>query len=144
MTDKGTILVADDETHILNVVSLKLRNAGYTVLVAEDGAEAYALARTHIPDLVITDYQMPRLSGLELCSKLQSDPITAHLPAVLLTARGFTLSEVDKRAANIRRVIAKPFSPREVLACVEEMLRAAPVGASRGSAGSVCVSAEGV
>ena len=117
-----TILVADDETHILNVVSIKLQNAGFRVVTAEDGAEAYGLARSARPDLVITDYQMPRLSGIELCAKLRSDPVTADIPAIILTARGFSLSDQDRALDNIREVIAKPFSPRQVLTTVYALL----------------------
>jgi CheY-like chemotaxis protein len=73
MTGK-TILVADDESHILSVVSLKLRNAGYRVLTAADGQEALDVALHERPDLLITDYHMPQLSGLELCRRLKQDP----------------------------------------------------------------------
>ncbi len=117
-----TILVADDETHILNVVSIKLQNAGFKVVTAQDGGEAYELACTEQPDLIITDYQMPKFSGVELCSKLQSDPKTREIPAILLTARGFAVSQQDENMGNIKRVIAKPFSLREILACVHELL----------------------
>jgi len=125
---RKTILLADDETHILNVVSIKLQNAGYEVITAEDGQEAYELARQRQPDLIITDYQMPLLSGVELCSKLRREPGTCDIPAIMLTARGFVISENDKTSGNIKQVIDKPFSPREVLASVHELLEAAPVG----------------
>jgi len=125
---RKTILLADDETHILNVVSIKLQNAGYEVITAEDGQEAYELARQRQPDLIITDYQMPLLSGVELCSKLRCEPGTCDIPAIMLTARGFVISENDKTSGNIKQVIDKPFSPREVLASVHELLEAASVG----------------
>lgn len=115
------ILVADDETHILNVLSIKLQNAGFRVVTAEDGAEAYALAQASQPNLIITDYQMPGLSGLELCSRLQCDPLTRHIPAILLTAHGLAVAE-SEHVANIREVIAKPFSPRQVLNSVYRLL----------------------
>ncbi len=118
----ATILVADDETHILNVVSIKLQNAGFHVLTAEDGAEAYAQAVTGRPDVIITDFQMPRLSGLELACKLHRDPMTRDIPILLLTARGFDLPDRDRAADNVRRVLAKPFSPRQILRCVQELL----------------------
>jgi CheY-like chemotaxis protein len=117
-----TILVADDETHILNVLTIKLRNAGFNVIAAEDGETALALVCEHMPDLVVTDYQMPGLSGVELLSKLRCKEETRHIPALLLTARGFSVSERDRLAGNIQEVIAKPFSPREVLACANEVL----------------------
>ena len=120
--DMKTILVADDETHILNVLNIKLTNAGYNVITAEDGTEAYALASEHQPDLVITDFQMPGLSGLELCSKLKCTTATSAVSAILLTARGFSISDEDMKLGNIREVITKPFSPRQVLARVHELV----------------------
>jgi CheY-like chemotaxis protein len=127
-----TILIADDETHILNVLSIKLQNAGFNVVTAEDGADAYNQARSVRPDLIITDYQMPMLSGLELCSKLQCDPLTRDVPAIILTARGFSISQADRKSRNIREVIAKPFSPREILSRVNDLLNAS---AAAGGAG---------
>ena len=82
------VLVVDDEVHILHVVSLKLRNAGYDVVTAQDGSEALELAQMELPDLIITDYQMPHLSGLELCQRLKQIPATSKIPAVMLTAHG--------------------------------------------------------
>jgi len=120
--DKPLILVADDETHILHVVSLKLRNAGFEVITAEDGEEAFELALERQPDLIITDFQMPYLNGLELCHKLNETEATAGIPAVMLTARGFSLSQEDMDTTNISGVLSKPFSPREVLGKVNELL----------------------
>jgi len=116
------ILVVDDEVHILHVVSLKLRNAGYAVITAQDGREALELAQVERPDLIITDYQMPYLSGLELCQKLKHIPITSHIPAIMLTARGFSLDSSAMEIAGIVKCINKPFGPREVLQIVEEIL----------------------
>ena len=116
------ILVADDETHILNVVSLKLRNAGYRVLTASDGQEALDLARQQRPDLLITDYHMPLLSGLELCQRLKQDPQTQGIPAIMLTARGYHLDEQDTKTSGIRLMLSKPFSPRHLLLTVNEVI----------------------
>lgn len=127
-----TILVADDETHIVNVVSIKLQNAGYRVLTAEDGQEAYEISREAKPDLIITDYQMPLLSGVELCSKLRADPETRHIPAIILTARGFAISAAERATGNIKMVIDKPFSPREILAKVQTLLEEVPVCSGSG------------
>ena len=116
------ILVADDETHILHVVSLKLKNAGYTVLTARDGQEALELAQQERPDLIITDYHMPQLSGLELCQRLKQDPKTSHIPAIMLTARGYHLEPKDTQQSGILRMLSKPFSPRQLLSAVTEIL----------------------
>jgi CheY-like chemotaxis protein len=122
--ERKRILIADDETHILNVVSLKLKNAGFEVVTAEDGSEAFHLAVTTSPDLIITDYQMPQLSGVELGVRLSSRPGFAPIPTILLTARGFSITEEDKMAANILEIIHKPFSPRMVLESVQQRLEA--------------------
>jgi two-component system, OmpR family, alkaline phosphatase synthesis response regulator PhoP len=117
-----TVLVCDDEPHILHVVSTKLRNAGFDVLTAADGEEGLNLALQHNPALVITDYQMPILSGLELCAKLRAESSTRETPVVMLTARGFSMNDQDLKQTNIRKVLPKPFSPREVLRTVQELL----------------------
>jgi two-component system, OmpR family, alkaline phosphatase synthesis response regulator PhoP len=120
-----TILVADDETHILNVVSLKLKNAGFRVVTARDGQEALELAQQEQPDLLITDHNMPQMTGLELCHKLREDSRFDKMPAIMLSARGFQLDERDTAGSGIRMMISKPFSPREVLTAVEQILAAA-------------------
>lgn len=116
------ILVADDEAHILHVLSLKLRNAGYDVLTAVDGEEALDLCLAECPDLVITDYQMPLKSGLELCREMHAHQTTREVPAVLLTAREFGLNRREIAEAGISAIIAKPFAPRELLAKVRQLL----------------------
>lgn len=116
------ILVVDDEAHILHVVSMKLRNAGYEVITAEDGEEGLASAIENHPDLVISDYQMPYMTGLEMCIQLKKHASTATTPALMLTARGFGLGSEAMDQTNIAGVLSKPFSPREVLSRVQELL----------------------
>ena len=123
--DKPLILVVDDETHILHVVSLKLAKAGFDVITAEDGEEGLEAALSRQPDLVITDYQMPFMSGLELCTQLKQHESTRTTPALMLTARGFALASDVLEQTNILNVISKPFSPREVLARVCELVGSA-------------------
>ena len=126
MSDKPLILVCDDESHIVHVVSLKLRNAGYEVETAEDGAEGLEIAKRRKPSMIITDYQMPRMNGVELCAALREDPELADIPALMLTARGFRLDPLEVRRARIADVLSKPFSPREVLSRVQELLANRP------------------
>ena len=123
--NEKTILVADDETHILHVVSMKLTNAGYRVLTAHDGQEALEIAQQEHPDLLITDYHMPLLSGLELCQRLRQDVATAKIPAILLTARGYNLEREDTERSGILMMLSKPFSPRQLLVTVNEVLQVA-------------------
>ncbi len=116
------VIVADDEAHILHIVSMKLRNAGYKVITAMDGEEALELCRSERPDMLITDFQMPYMSGLELCMKLQESEDTKHIPALMLTARGFNIEPSEMVASGIKAVLAKPFSPREILQKVKDMI----------------------
>ena len=124
------ILVADDETHILNVVSMKLRNAGYEVVTAMDGEEALELCAAEKPDLLITDYQMPYMTGLELCKQIRLRPEIKSVPAIMLTARGFDIEPDEMIQAGIAAVLAKPFSPRELLERVNDLLNVASAPAS--------------
>ena len=116
------ILIADDEAHIRHVLSMKLANAGYEVVVATDGEEALEICQAERPNLVCTDYQMPYLSGLELCQKLHADQTTRDIPILMLTARGFELEASKMAAIGIVDVLTKPFSPREVLNKVRELI----------------------
>jgi len=131
---KQKILVIDDETHILHVVSLKLRNAGYEVITAQNGREGYEQAQVERPDLIITDFQMPHLTGLELCRKLRQNPGTRGIPAVVLTARGFDLEAEEMKKAGILMCLNKPFSPRQILGLVEQILAAETASLPNGSA----------
>jgi len=117
-----TVLIADDESHILNVVSLKLKNAGFRVICARDGNEALEMALAEKPDLLITDYHMPGLNGLEVASRLRQSETGRDIPAILLSARGYNLNEADVRESGIRMQISKPFSPRNLLGLVNEAL----------------------
>jgi CheY-like chemotaxis protein len=118
-----TILAVDDEAHILHVVSLKLQNAGFTVLTANDAEEALEVAAAASVDLLITDYQMPGMSGLDLARKLHTEPGRRNLPAMLLTAHGLALEQVELAAAGITACMSKPFSPRDLLEKVNELLQ---------------------
>lgn len=118
------ILVVDDEKHILHVVSLKLKNAGYEVITSGDGEEGYETACDECPDLIITDYQMPYMTGLEMSRELQKNKDTQNIPILMLTARGYALTDEDLAAVNIKHSISKPFSPRELLECVNNSLAA--------------------
>ncbi len=129
----GRILVVDDEAHILHVLSLKLRNAGYEVFTAVDGEDGYELAAQHLPDLVITDLQMPYMTGVELCRALANNASTAHIPVLILTARGYALDDDDLKIGNIKDVLSKPFSPRAVLQLVKETLAAPSSGTGSSS-----------
>ncbi len=118
------ILLCDDEIHILRAAEFKLKKAGYDVRIAGDGQEAWEAIQERKPDILITDYQMPRLDGLGLVQKVRENPATADLPVFMLTAKGYELSHDDLAAKwNVMAVIAKPFSPRELLQRVNSVLQ---------------------
>ena len=121
MSDKKA-LVVDDEFHIVQVVAIKLRNNGFEVVTAENGADALQLAVSEKPDIVVTDFQMPAMTGIEFVEKLRNRPETAEIPVVMLTARGFAVEDKKKEQLNIAALVNKPFSPRELLQSVEEVL----------------------
>lgn len=112
----ATVLLADDDAHITFIVARKLDMAGFTVFMASDGEEALEMARDLKPDIVVTDLQMPHMSGLELCKAMRKSTETAEIPVIMLTARGYVLEDDQVAETNIRRIMSKPFSAREVLA----------------------------
>jgi DNA-binding response OmpR family regulator len=118
------ILVVDDEAHIVHVVALKLRNAGFHVETAGDGDEALAALQSRGADLVVTDLQMPMMSGIELARAMSRDVALAGIPVLMLTARGHLLRDGETDSVHIARVVHKPFSPRALVAEIEQLLAA--------------------
>lgn len=116
------ILVVDDEIHIVHVVAIKLRNNGYEVISADNGAEAFEIACKAKPDVIVTDFQMPVLTGLELVEKLRQCESTRDIPVIMLTARNFAISEEQQKNLQIAQCLSKPFSPRELLGHIEDVL----------------------
>lgn len=127
------LLLCDDDIHILRAAEFKLKRAGYEVRTVFNGEEAWLAIQERIPDLLITDYQMPRLDGLQLIALCREHLATAQLPIVLLTARGMELDQPELIARfNLSGLFFKPFSPRELRTHVEQVIGAAdiPVAAS--------------
>jgi len=116
------VLVVDDEIHIVHVVAIKLRNNGYEVLSADNGAEAFELACEERPDIIVTDFQMPVMSGLELVEKLREHEETKDVPVIMLTARSFAIPKEQQEDLRISGCLSKPFSPKELLGNIEDVL----------------------
>ena len=116
------VLVVDDEIHIVHVVAIKLRNNGFEVISAENGAEAFERACEEKPDIIVTDFQMPIMTGLELVEKLRQNEATKDIPVIMLTARGFAIEDEQKKALRISEFLSKPFSPKELLRSIEDIL----------------------
>jgi len=118
-----TVLIADDEPHIRHIVSTKLKNAGFVVIIATNGRDALDMAREHHPALIVTDFQMPVLSGYEMSLQLKQDDRTAGIPIILLTARGHKLTQSELDAAGIKLLMDKPFSPSDLMSRVKGVLQ---------------------
>lgn len=117
------VLLCDDEIHILRAVEIKLARAGHEVECAADGEEAWECILANPPDLLVTDYQMPRLDGFELVERVRAHEPTRDMPVLMLTARGFEQIHRDLAVEHgILAILAKPFSPRELLQRVNEVL----------------------
>ena len=116
------VLVVDDEVHIIHVVAIKLRNNGFKVITAANGAEAFELVCEEKPDIIVTDFQMPVMTGLELVEKLRDDEQTRDIPVIMLTARGFAVADEQKEDLQISQFLSKPFSPKELLRSIEDIL----------------------
>lgn len=117
------ILVCDDHHHITRLVELVLRRSGYEVQVEENGLSAWEVVQRDPPDLLITDQEMPGLTGLELVSRIRKLQAVTNLPVILLTARAFELHESQLiRELRLPDILMKPFSPRELAALVKRML----------------------
>ncbi len=117
------ILVADDEVDVLTLVSSNLKNAGFIVIKAEDGASALTKARTQLPDLIILDLMLPRMPGLEVCKVLKSDPSTSQIPIIMLTAKAEQVDRIVGLELGADDYITKPFSPRELVLRVKSVMR---------------------
>jgi len=122
-----TILIADDEPHLIHILSYNLKRTGAVVHVATNGEQCVELAKIVLPDLIISDYQMPLLDGLAAAIQLRADSRTANIPVLMLTARGHRLTAAQLAQTQIRAVLPKPFSARQLLAKINELL-VAPVG----------------
>jgi two-component system phosphate regulon response regulator PhoB len=115
------ILLVDDEAYVTTVLSDKFTNLGDEVQVAADGEAGLAMAFAKSPDVIVTDYQMPLLSGYDMAVRLRNDARTQNVPVIMLTARGHHLSPQQLAMTNIKCLLNKPFSAREVLAKAQEI-----------------------
>jgi CheY-like chemotaxis protein len=119
-----TIVVVDDEPHIRHIIGRKLQGAGYDVRTASDGEEGLALLKTVRACLLITDLQMPRMGGFELCTACREDPRIRKLPIILVTGSVIRSADVRSKSEVLGNIycVSKPFSPRKLLQQVRELV----------------------
>jgi two-component system phosphate regulon response regulator PhoB len=122
---KPRILVVEDETALVEILRYNLEKEGFDVAAAGDGEEALAAITEHAPDLIILDWMLPLVSGLEICRQLRRKAETRDLPIIMLTARGEESDRVRGLEVGADDYVSKPFSPSELVARVRAVLRRA-------------------
>ncbi len=125
MSSAPTVLYVEDEAALRGLIEFWLEDAGYRVLLAADGAEGLAMARSERPDLVITDAMMPNMSGDELVETMKSDPDLASIPIVMATAAASPLRVDRMLARGCHAVLAKPLDEQSFLAAAAAALASA-------------------
>ena len=121
----ANILIADDEPNQLELMSFNLSNAGYSIIKATNGKEAIELIENHSPDLIILDWMMPKMSGIDVCRTLRSRPETKQIPIIILSARSEDSDKSLGLDTGADDYISKPFSPKELISRVKALLRRA-------------------
>jgi two-component system phosphate regulon response regulator PhoB len=116
------ILVVDDEPEAVDLVAYNLKQAGYEVLVAAEGAEALRKARSALPGLIVLDLMLPEVDGLEVCKLLRRDPATVAIPIIMLTAKAAEIDRIVGLEIGADDYITKPFSPRELVLRIKKLL----------------------
>jgi DNA-binding response OmpR family regulator len=116
------VLIADDEPNIVASLEFLMEQAGFEVKVAADGAQALELAGSFHPDLVLLDIMIPVKSGYEVCQRLKSDPATRDVKIVMVSAKGRDVEVAKGLELGADAYVVKPFSTRELVAKVREML----------------------
>src|SRR3989454_571355 len=119
------VLVVEDEPDIRNLIVLHLSREGFRCRTAKSGPEALREPRAATPDLVILDLMLPDLDGLEVCRRLRSDAATATIPIIMLTAKADEVDRVVGLEMGADDYVAKPFSPKELIARIPAVLRRA-------------------
>ena len=128
MTEKQTVLVIDDEVHILELLEYNLAKSGYGVLRADTGENGLELLKSRQVDLVLLDYMLPGIDGIEVLRRIRTDPELASVPVLMLTAKGEETDKVLGLEMGADDYVSKPFGIRELLARVKALLRrSAPV-----------------
>lgn len=117
------VLVAEDNAGLAHVMSFNLRTLGLEVVVAVDGHKAWAAAQDQTFDLVVTDHEMPGMTGIELCTRLRQLPEYAKTPIIMVTARELELDLQNLRdTLSIASIFSKPYSPARIKEKVDELL----------------------
>jgi two-component system chemotaxis response regulator CheY len=117
-----TIMIVDDANSMRGLVAMTLRNAGYTVVEACDGRDALDKISAHKVNMVVTDFNMPNMNGIELITALKADPLYKFLPIVMLTTESEDAKKKQGQLAGAKAWIVKPFKPETMLMVVKKII----------------------
>ena len=133
------ILIVEDESALSTLLSYNLEKEGFAVTIAADGEQAMEILAEEPPDLVLLDWMLPHLSGIEICRRIRRNPATSGLPVIMLTARGEETDRIRGLETGADDYVTKPFSPAELVARVRALLRRAhpAAGADELAAGDI-------
>jgi two-component system phosphate regulon response regulator PhoB len=124
------ILIIEDEPPQAEMLRYNLEKAGFQTVVAPSGEEAFVQLNYEIPDLMIVDWMLPELSGIDICRRLRAQAAFKHIPIIMLTARGEEGDQVLGLEAGADDYVIKPFSPKEMVARVRALLRRSGIAAA--------------
>ncbi|MGD0553318.1 MAG: response regulator [Sedimentisphaerales bacterium] len=122
MSEQITILVVEDEAHIRRVLEYNFKLDGFEVYLAEDGATGLKLARENSPDVILLDWLMPVMNGLQVLAELKTDSSTEHIPVFMLTAKGMLNDVTQAIEMGADDYITKPFNPIQLGKTIREKL----------------------
>jgi two-component system, OmpR family, alkaline phosphatase synthesis response regulator PhoP len=130
------VLIVEDDSDIRELIRYNLTQENFMVEEAADGPQALEKIRRRVPDLMVLDLMLPGMPGLEICRQMRNGPETAHLPILIVTAKGTEVDKVIGLEMGADDYVVKPFSPRELIARVKALLRRANPASSSDSAGA--------
>ncbi len=122
MSKQNTVLVVDDEENIRTILAYNLQPHGFEVYQAENGLKGLEIAREKIPDVIILDWMMPEMDGLEMLSELRKDEETKDIPVIMLTAKGVMTDVGQALYRGADDYILKPFEPEELAEIVSSKI----------------------
>lgn len=120
---KPKILIIDDEIHIVELIKFNLETSGYEVDFAYDGLDGYLKVKENTPHLVLLDWMLPNISGIDVLKKIRSDKLLSNIPVIMLTAKNMENDKIEGLELGADDYITKPFSIKELLARVSSVLR---------------------
>ena len=120
---KPSVLVVEDDEAIVSLLKYNLEKEGYLVRTTDDGEEALWMIEEDKPDIILLDWMLPGLTGVQICSRLRKNNETKHIPIIMLSAKGEEMDKIEGLESGVDDYLVKPFSPRELIARINAVFR---------------------